>query len=102
MDAIQSFCDFVGQNVAAIIALCALGLTVYQAGIARRHNRLSVRPSLTSFTHRAVGHDARFAVTLENNGLGPAVIDSFEVTLGGQPLNVHNRDEVLTALAHFL
>ena len=69
-----------GDNASAIIAVCALVLTIYQARLARRHNRLSVRPLLSSFVEQVSGPDARITFSLVNNGLGPALVDSFEVT----------------------
>ena len=59
----------------AVIAICALFATAWQAWLAYQHNRLSVRPLL-------VWHIARknslvcpgIAFTVRNLGLGPAVI----------------------------
>lgn len=67
----------------AIIALCALGLTVWQAKIARHHNRLSVTPHLTTWSHRDVTNN-RYSIELLNNGIGPALIESFSIHVDGQ------------------
>ena len=60
-----------------IIALCALVATFWQACVARRHNRLSVTPYLTTWSH----HDDKgvYKVDILNNGIGPALIKNFLV-----------------------
>jgi hypothetical protein len=80
--------EFSGRNIASILAVCALGLTAYQAIAMRRHNHLSVRPHLGSFSARTLSpSEGRITISLVNNGLGPAFIDSFSVTLDSQPVN---------------
>lgn len=80
--------DFLGQYAGEVIAACALGLTIYHAMIARRHNILSVRPHLTQFTHREKrpGRGV-LAFRLMNNGVGPAFIKSFQLLLDGKPVS---------------
>lgn len=81
----QSIYNFIGQYAAEIIAGCALGLTVYQAYLSRRHSRLSVRPHLTQFIHRdKKPGQAMLMYRLLNNGVGPAFIKSFQILLDGQ------------------
>jgi hypothetical protein len=70
-------------NIAtAVIALCALGLTWWQAAVSRNHNRLSVRPHLTLWRHLD-NDNHRYQIDLLNNGIGPAVINSFSVMVDG-------------------
>lgn len=79
------FFDWVGHHAAEIIALCALFFTAYQAIIQRRHNILSVKPHITTFTHRNKTKTAgQLQLQLMNNGLGPAFIDRFQVYLAGE------------------
>ncbi|MDX3775788.1 hypothetical protein QE250_16875 [Chromatiaceae bacterium AAb-1] len=68
------------------MALCALGLTIWQTRVTRKHNRLSVKPYLN--TERLIKHNPTIlTVNLVNNGLGPATIDKFEFCLrDGSPL----------------
>lgn len=89
----QSF-DFLGKHTAEIIALCALGLTIYQAIVARRHNILSVQPYITEFNHRETS-PGRGVLTfrLMNHGVGPAFITGFKILLDGKP--VKDVDEAL-------
>lgn len=69
----------------AVIALCALGLTIWQACITRRHNKLSVRPHLTTWTHSDRANHL-YAVDLINNGIGPAFIQTFQVCVDGHAM----------------
>jgi len=55
-----------------IVALCAMFATVWQAYLQRNHGRLSVRPHLDWVTMRAV--DRPVGLTVQNNGLGPALV----------------------------
>ena len=77
-----------GENAAEVIALCALGLTSYQAYLSRAHNRLSLKPHLTRFTHRSrnLGQGV-LAFQVLNNGVGPAFITSFEILLDGNSVS---------------
>ncbi len=81
--------DHQWQDVAALagafIALCALVFSLWQAAESRRHNRLSFRPHLTTWTER---HPEKgiFELELVNNGLGPAIIKTSTFLLDGVPL----------------
>ena len=65
--------------LAALIALIAMGVTFWQTAISRNHNRLSVRPHLDFITTRFFGKSV--SVTLTNNGIGPAIVQSAYITL---------------------
>lgn len=81
----------------AIIALCALGLTVWQACITRSHNRLSVRPHLTTWRH--LDHTNHcYSVDLINNGIGPAFVRSFKVSVDGHLVPGENYEPIEKAL----
>lgn len=66
--------------VAVAISILALGVTFWQAHLARMHNKLSVRPCL-------VGHsscsDDLYSLTVRNDGLGPAIITAARVSVHG-------------------
>ena len=70
----------------AVIALCAFGYTIWQGKQAQRHNKLSFRPHLTSWSHQNSDKGA-YAVELMNNGLGPALIVSFIVKVDGKVIS---------------
>ena len=84
---IEASIGTIGTITTAVIGICALGLTIYQAALARKHNRLSVRPHLTRFTHRTTEPGKGvLSVDLINKGIGPAFISAFEVYLDGNPI----------------
>jgi hypothetical protein len=70
----------------SIIALCALTFTIWQGFLARKHNRLSVRPQLTSWMENHISKNGYFKYTLINNGLGPARIEEFQVKVDGEDI----------------
>jgi hypothetical protein len=76
-----------GENTSEVIATSALGLAIWQGLIARRHNKISVSPNLTFFT-TFLDKDPHFSVDIKNNGLGTAIITSYEIMLDGvtQPI----------------
>lgn len=75
-----------------LISICALFLTINQSMAARKHNRLTVKPHLTSFTDTRSDPERQgvitINITLSNNGLGPAIIKSFEPLLDDAPIKV--------------
>jgi hypothetical protein len=73
---------FTGENASEIIAFSALGLAVWQGYIARRHNKLSVRPYLT-FSSTFLDEEPHFTVDIKNNGLGTAIITDYKVLIDG-------------------
>lgn len=81
----------------AIIAVCALGLTVCQARITRRYNKLSVTPHLTTWT-QSEQVASRYSVEILNNGIGPALIKSFSVQVDGQPIGGEGSEPIEKAL----
>jgi hypothetical protein len=67
---------------ALIVAGCALFFTIREFRTAREHDRLSVRPWLNlDFAYDETGVGWRLAT----QGLGPARIEMFEVTVDGKP-----------------
>ncbi|MCU7844701.1 MAG: hypothetical protein KZQ93_12755 [Candidatus Thiodiazotropha sp. (ex Monitilora ramsayi)] len=68
-----------------VIALCAFLFTLWSGWRVHTHNKLSVKPHLTTWiTTDANKH--YYSIDLLNNGLGPALIDRFEVIVDGQLL----------------
>ena len=65
---------------ASIIAMSALGVSIWQGYLARRHNILSVKPIL-QFTRNHLG---KWVISLTNDGLGPALITRFTIEFYGQ------------------
>lgn len=68
-----------------LVALAAIGLTVWEGLENRRHNRLSVQPRLAASIQAGRSGEGEYVrLAVENNGLGPAVISSFRVFLDGR------------------
>ena len=93
-------------SVAALItAVAAVVITLEQtkvmreeAELERKNARISVMPSVWLSTYIGdTEDDAYFKVVLTNKGLGPAVIERFEVSYKGQP--VGNWDELARQMA---
>ena len=61
--------------------------TVWQGVIARKHNRLSVRPVLTLYRREADG-----VISIRNNGTGPAIVASYEMYAKGERLSLDALD----------
>jgi hypothetical protein len=72
--------------IAAVIAFCSLWATFWQASLSRRHNRLSVRPHIDWVTSRHYGRPVTLSIV--NNGLGPAIIESMNIHWDGQDYEV--------------
>ncbi|HKK08896.1 MAG TPA: hypothetical protein VKA44_08435, partial [Gemmatimonadota bacterium] len=69
-----------------LIAAAAIGLAAWEGLETRRYDRLSVRPRLQAGADvggDSADHYVRFSV--ENTGLGPAVIRRFTIYLDGAP-----------------
>ena len=80
MQMINYVIQFFKEYGEGIIAACALSLTIWQAIVQRKHNRISVRPHLTRATDTSWNNgDACLKVSIKNNGLGPAIIKDFKV-----------------------
>jgi hypothetical protein len=89
--------DTVTGISSVFIALGALIYTIWQGKKAQRHNMLSFRPHLTSWSHRDTDKGV-YAVELMNNGLGPALIESFTVLIDGKVISGKRTEPLEKAL----
>ena len=83
MEFLSALWKVIGSNASELIAIAALTLAIWQGYIARRHNKLSVRPHLSfvsTFSHKA----PHILVDLKNNGIGTAIITEYIVILDGE------------------
>lgn len=106
MDIINNIRNFIEHNVSTIIALCALFVTIYEAWSIRRHNKLSVKPHITTFTYRHKNSNkspsgetistGTIVIELLNNGLGPAVIQDFKVLFDNIDTGIKNIEDAET------
>jgi len=82
-----------------IIAIIALLLSIYQILISKKHNRISVNPKVSTFSDSKV-IDKLFIMKVDimNNGLGPAIIESFDVFYDDHLISSNDHEK----LANFL
>ena len=80
-----------------IIALCALIFTTWQGFQARKHNKLSYRPHLTTWVH-SDADKGFYVVDLINNGLGPALIENFILRVDGKIIPGEKTEPIEKAL----
>jgi hypothetical protein len=71
-----------------IISICAMFLTIYQAYLTRRHNKLSVQPHLArAITRTREPQKYIVSIKLRNDGLGPARITKLSFGLDNAAVN---------------
>lgn len=80
-----------------IIALCALVFTIWQSNQTQRHNRLSFKPHLSSISH-VDGQKGFYFTEIINNGLGPAIIESYAIKLDGNIMPGDGTEKMTKAL----
>ena len=79
----KTMVELIRSNIATIIALCALGLSIWQAQATIRHNHISVEPRpIVYFSSDA--KKGKFGLYLSNNGMGPAYFDEFRLLVNGK------------------
>jgi hypothetical protein len=78
---------------ALIVSVSAVVVGIYEANLQRQHDRAEVWPHLEITTFTAPNGAS---LSVENTGIGPAIVRSVVVTLDGK--RTHNWNEVLTGL----
>ncbi|AYV14324.1 hypothetical protein [Shewanella algae] len=66
-----------------VIALCALGATLWQGYLTRKHNRLTVKP-ISSFYVSLSAHEDKIGIKFENKGYGPLIFTKSEISKNGK------------------
>ena len=75
--------EFIISVSSVIIAIVALIVGVWQGFVTRQHNRLSVKPHL-----RIDRSDVEsIKIILCNTGVGPAIIETFELRIDGETVS---------------
>ncbi len=86
----------------AIVAACALAVTVWQGRQNYKHNKMSVRPKLTASEDYQDDDKGRtVSFDLINAGFGPAIIKDFVLAYDGKEVSNNNRkafEDFLTQL----
>ena len=70
----------IGSIAAIVIALCALGISIWQGFETRRNYRLSVTPNI-DILGKWTKDDGFQGIILSNKGLGPAIIIKIEIEI---------------------
>jgi hypothetical protein len=70
---------------AGVGAVCAVAISLYQAALAREQQRASAWPYLSQSNSYVSGQP--YTRQVENQGVGPARIRSFEVLVDGRPVS---------------
>lgn len=73
--------DRIPAIASGLIALCALGVSLYQVYLSRLHNRLSEMPHLALHVEQSLG---QYKIQLRNDGIGPAIITSASIMNRGK------------------
>lgn len=77
----------IGSAVAVVVSSLALFVSFYQARIAERQAHASVWPYLSiDYDINDLGERSGFIWIVQNNGLGPALIESVIISVDGKPL----------------
>lgn len=90
--------------VGGAVAVVTAGVSIWGRVADDRHKKKSVTPALsTEMKAEPIGsHIERVNYYIINQGLGPAIIKSFETLLDGQPISLQNADELVTLLMNDL
>jgi hypothetical protein len=73
------------------ISICALSLAIWNGYLTRTHNKLCVKPFITSFLQES---STNLTFTITNCGLGPAEIEEFTIFANGKKINNHEEFNV--------
>ncbi len=76
---------------ALVVAGCSFALTIYQAWLAREHNRVQVKPYL-DLTWVSTLNDG-FKCSLKNYGVGPAYVEKVNYYLDDEKYEVESSDD---------
>jgi len=77
----------------AIVALCALGTSLWQGYVTRTHNVLSVRPYLDLLISQKRGEP--FGIEIQNNGTGPAILISIIAIVNGKSYDLSHEQPLI-------
>jgi hypothetical protein len=85
-------------GAAAVVALCALGVSIVNTYYIRQHNKQSVMPLLDLDLRKVRSErDGKtyFGIFLKNSGTGPAIIKQFELAYGGFDIGDPRATEII-------
>lgn len=87
----------ISSGLALAVSVFALAIGTWQTRLMQSQSRASVWPYLSiGYTYTNGAETNGFIWTIDNNGVGPALVQSTTLSLDGKPMR--NWDEVLAAL----
>ncbi|MDQ1772353.1 hypothetical protein GQR60_17115 [Labilibaculum sp. A4] len=81
-----------GTKLTSLIAILALGLTIWQGSVTRKHNRLTVKPSLIFFDN-FLSDNHQKGLFIINNGVGPAIIKELTIIVNEKSVRIDNNKD---------
>ena len=91
-------CEGIGAIGSVLVASLAFGVTIWHAWTTRKHNRLSVKPLLNTWNDFGSFADG-LEITLRNIGIGPALIESFEIYVDAKKVDGIGTDPINKAIS---
>lgn len=82
-----------GVLLSCFIAMLALTFTAYQSSLARKHNKISVKPLIKMITQHGDGKK-NYSINFINHGLGPAIVTKVLIYVDGVKIGVADNDYV--------
>ncbi|QGT83979.1 hypothetical protein [Pseudomonas coronafaciens] len=73
------------DRLSLAIGVCALGLSLWQGYQQKVQNHIAVEPRINAY-FKVDGKTDQNGLYIFNNGLGPAYVESIEVTVDGRPV----------------
>ncbi|MBW8367817.1 MAG: hypothetical protein K0M70_08170 [Arenimonas sp.] len=89
-DAPLTSSDIIAMS-SAVIALCALGISIWQGYVTRQHNVLSARPIIELLA--CLGDPEKDGIILKNAGPGPAIVRGITLTSDRVRFNLFSEHE---------
>ncbi len=83
----------------AVVAFCALAVSIWQGAITRRHNILSVRPHV-ELQYVAIRGEPQ-KLTLRNVGLGPAIGIRVKIVINGISIELDDERSYMNLIVAF-
>jgi len=105
IEILMSVTAMVTAVAAVVVAIVQTQVMHDEAMMEREHARLSVLPSIEVYTHNHTAEgEGKFRIGLVNQGIGPAVIEGFTISLDKKPIHswsafVHEGTEGAVSIA---
>ena len=94
------FTELIPIYASLFIAVVTVIFVIKESRANKKHNRLSVRPILMT-SAKLDRHTSRFTMTIENNGLGPAILVKADLIYKGETININNPSWLINQLDTF-